>query len=324
MQNSAARSCYRSAPAAFDPDVAVIVPAVIAADPDVLHARRCRHHLNFRWRRRRRIRLVEREGDRRGRSRAPDAGPRRSRNRCLRRFRRGRNVAQTEPVLGTRQPEQGASGSHRRQFTSTLPAESGSGSRVRGESDASSLERRRVLHVNVTEHPTAEWAAQQIVEAVGPDERLERLVRDRDKIFGAAFDRRVDNLGLAQLRIAPRSPWQNGFAERWVGTARREIVDHVIVLGEHHLRRILREYVAYYNADRPHMSLEGDAPMPRDVEPPSMGRVVALPRLGGLHHRYARLAACCSAELLRCKLWAVRCSSTTSGISEMSSGSCCA
>jgi len=233
-------------------------------------------------------------------------------------------VAQTEPVLGTRQPEQGASGSHRRQFTSTLPAESGSGSRVRGESDASSLERRRVLHVNVTEHPTAEWAAQQIVEAVGPDERLERLVRDRDKIFGAAFDRRVDNLGLAQLRIAPRSPWQNGFAERWVGTARREIVDHVIVLGEHHLRRILREYVAYYNADRPHMSLEGDAPMPRDVEPPSMGRVVALPRLGGLHHRYARLAACCSAELLRCKLWAVRCSSTTSGISEMSSGSCCA
>ena len=154
-----------------------------------------------------------------------------------------------------------------------------------------SLERRRVLHVNVTGHPTAEWAAQQIVEAVGPDERLERLVRDRDKIFGTAFDRRVDNLGLARLRIALRSPWQNGFAERWVGTARREIVDHVIVLGEHHLRRLLREYVAYYNADRPHMSLEGDAPMPRDVQPPSMGRVVALPWLGGFHHRYARLAA---------------------------------
>jgi putative transposase len=153
------------------------------------------------------------------------------------------------------------------------------------------LERRRVLHVNVTEHPTAEWAAHQIVEAVGPDERLERLVRDRDKIFGAAFDHRVDNLGLAQLRIAPQSPWQNGFAERWVGTARREIVDHVIVLGEHHLRRILREYVAYYNADRPHMSLKGNAPIPRDVQPASMGRVVAIPRLGGLHHRYARLAA---------------------------------
>jgi putative transposase len=154
-----------------------------------------------------------------------------------------------------------------------------------------SLERRRVLHVNVTAHPTAEWAAHQIVEAVGPDSRLVRLIRDRDKIFGAAFDRRVGSLGLTQLRIAPRSPWQNGFAERWVGTARREIVDHVIVLGEHHLRRILRQYVAYYNADRPHMSLGGDAPMRRGHEPPSMGRVVALPRVGGLHHRYARITA---------------------------------
>jgi hypothetical protein len=92
---------------------------------------------------------------------------------------------------------------------------------------------------------------------------LRPLIRDRDKIFGAVLDRRVENLGLTQLRIAPRRPWQNGFAERWVGTARREIVDHVIVLGEHHLRRILREYVGYYNADRPHMSLRGDAPMRR-------------------------------------------------------------
>jgi putative transposase len=154
-----------------------------------------------------------------------------------------------------------------------------------------SLERRRVIHVNVTEHPTAEWAAQQIVQAVGPDVGLARLIRDRDKIFGAVFDRRVENLGLTQLRIAPRCPWENGFAERWVGTARRDIVDHVIVLGEHHLRRILREYVGYYNADRPHMSLGGDAPMRRDVEPPSMGRVVAMPKLGGLHHRYVRIAA---------------------------------
>src|SRR5580693_871380 len=154
-----------------------------------------------------------------------------------------------------------------------------------------SLERRRLIHVNVTEHPTAEWAAQQIVEAVGPDVVLARLVRDRDKIFGAAFDRRVENLGLTQHRIAPRSPWQNGFAERWVGTARREVVDHPIVLGEHHLRRILREYVAYYNRDRPHMSLGGDAPIGRDVELPSIGRIIAIPRLRGLHHRYARIAA---------------------------------
>ena len=150
---------------------------------------------------------------------------------------------------------------------------------------------RVIRQLNVTGHPTAEWAAQQIVEAVGPTLGSARLIRDRDKIFGAAFDRRVDNLGLTQLRIAPRSPWQNGFAERWVGTARREIVDHVIVLGEHHLRRILREYVAYYNADRPHMSLGATRRCDATVEPPSMGRVVAMPKLGGLHHRYGRVAA---------------------------------
>ena len=155
---------------------------------------------------------------------------------------------------------------------------------------ALSLARRRVIHVNVAEYPTAEWAAQQIVEAVGPDAAFTRLIRDRDAIFGAAFDRRVENLGLKQFRTAPRSPWQNGFAERWVGTARRELVDHVIVLGEHHLRRMLREYARYYDADRPHMSLAGDAPAHRVLEPPSMGRVVAIPKRGGIHHRYSRAA----------------------------------
>jgi putative transposase len=154
-----------------------------------------------------------------------------------------------------------------------------------------SLERRRVLHLNVTAHPTAGWAAQQVVEAIGPDLAFETRIRDRDTIFGASFDRRVENVGLTQLRMAPRSPWQNGFAERWVGTVRREIVDHLIVPGEHHLRRILRAYVAYYDADRPHMSLGGDAPDSRPIESPALGRVVALPRLGGLHHRYVRRAA---------------------------------
>jgi transposase InsO family protein len=154
-----------------------------------------------------------------------------------------------------------------------------------------SLERRRILHVNVTAHPHAAWAAQQVVEALGPDApTAARLIRDRDGVFGVVFDARVDPMGIRQVRIAPRSPWQNSFAERWVGTLRREALDHVIVLGERHLLRLVRGYIAYYNEDRPHMSLAGDAPIARSVEPPSRGRVVALSRVGGLHHRYARAA----------------------------------
>jgi transposase InsO family protein len=154
-----------------------------------------------------------------------------------------------------------------------------------------SLERRRVLHVNVTAHPYAAWAAQQIVEALGPDISVRRLIRDRDGIFGPVFDARIGNLGVHQMLIAPRSPWQNGFAERWVGTLRRELLDHVIVLGQRHLLRLVRAHVAYYNQDRPHMSLEGDAPITRAIETASSGRVVALQRVGGLHHRYARRVA---------------------------------
>lgn len=153
-----------------------------------------------------------------------------------------------------------------------------------------SLERRRVLHVNVTAHPYATWAAQQIVEAIGAELVPARLIRDRDAIFGTEFDARVNNLGVRQIRISPRSPWQNGYAERWVGTLRRELLDHVIVLGERHLLRLVRQHVAYYNSDRPHMSLGGDSPVTRDVQPPTAGKVIALPRVGGLHHRYSRAA----------------------------------
>jgi transposase InsO family protein len=153
-----------------------------------------------------------------------------------------------------------------------------------------SLARRRLLHVNVTAHPHAAWAAQQIVEAVGPDVDVVRLIRDRDGIYGHAFDERVAGLGIKQWLIAPRSPWQNGYAERLVGTLRRELLDHVIVLGERHLLHLVRLYARYYNEDRPHMSLAGDAPVSRDREPPAVGRVVALPRVGGLHHRCARAA----------------------------------
>jgi putative transposase len=151
-----------------------------------------------------------------------------------------------------------------------------------------SLERRRVLHVNVTAHPYAQWAAQQMVEAVGADVGPGYLIRDRDAIFGVAFDTRVDHLGIEQVKIAPRSPWQNGYAERWVGTLRRELLDHLVVLGERHLLRLVRQHAKYYNEDRPHMALRRDAPVPRAVEPPSAGKIVGLPRVGGLHHRYSR------------------------------------
>jgi putative transposase len=108
-----------------------------------------------------------------------------------------------------------------------------------------SLERRVLLHVNVTAHPHAAWAAQQVVEAMGPEVQAVRLVRDRDRIYGTVFDSRVDRLGLEQMRIAPRSPWQNGYAERFIGTLRRELLDHVIVLGERHLLRLVREHARY-------------------------------------------------------------------------------
>jgi transposase InsO family protein len=105
-----------------------------------------------------------------------------------------------------------------------------------------------------------------------------RLIRDRHEIYGAAFDARVRNLGIEQLRTSPRCLWQNGYAERWVGTLRRELLDHVIVLGERHLLHLVRRHASYYNEDRPHMSLDGDAPVTREVEPKEVAKVVALRR----------------------------------------------
>jgi putative transposase len=119
---------------------------------------------------------------------------------------------------------------------------------------------------------------------------MQRLIRDRDAIFGRVFDPRIANLGLELLLTAPRSPWQNGYAERFVGTLRRELLDHVVVLGERHLLRLVRDHAAYCNTDRPHMSLGGDAPDVRAIELPSARGIVALPRIGGLHRRYARAA----------------------------------
>ncbi len=117
------------------------------------------------------------------------------------------------------------------------------------------------------------------------------LLCDRDRIYGAEFRRRVQAIGIAEVLAAPRSPWQNPFVERMIGTIRRELLDHVIVLNEGHLRRRLRSYFRYHRGSRTHLALEKDAPEPRAVEPPEHGRVVALPQVGGLHHRYVRRAA---------------------------------
>jgi transposase InsO family protein len=124
-------------------------------------------------------------------------------------------------------------------------------------------DRRRVVHFNVTEHPTAAWTAQQIIEAF-PEETAPRfLLRDRDQIYGVEFRRRVAGMRIEEVMTAPHSPWQSPYVERLIGSIRRECLDHVIVLGQNHLRRILRSYIAYYHRSRTHLSLAKDAPMPR-------------------------------------------------------------
>src|SRR5437899_10689210 len=151
--------------------------------------------------------------------------------------------------------------------------------------------RRQVVHFNVTDSPTAAWTAQQVVEAFADDSAPRYLLRDRDGIYGGEFRRRVKGMLIAEVLTAPRSPWQNPFVERVIGTIRRELFDQVIVLNEGHLRRRLHSFLRYYHGSRTHLALEKDAPEPRTVEPPAQGRVVALPQVGGLHHRYIRRAA---------------------------------
>lgn len=151
--------------------------------------------------------------------------------------------------------------------------------------------RRKLVHFNVTEHPTSLWAAQQIVEAFPWEEAPRYLLRDRDKVFENEFKARVHNMGIEEVLTAPRSPWQNPYAERLIGSIRRDCLDNVIVLSEWHLRRILTIYVSYYSKWRTHLSLEMDCPEPREVQHPNRGDVVAFPEVGGLHHHYERLAA---------------------------------
>jgi transposase InsO family protein len=148
-------------------------------------------------------------------------------------------------------------------------------------------DRRRLLWLGATTHPTAEWIARQLTEACGWDEAPRYLVRDRDRSYGEVFVRRVRAMGIRDRPTSPRSPWQNAYAERLIGSIRRECTDHVIVFGERHLRHLLRSYLDYYNETRTHLSLDKDAPISRAIQ--AVGRIVGCPVLSGLHHQYVRI-----------------------------------
>jgi len=152
-------------------------------------------------------------------------------------------------------------------------------------------DRRRILHFNVTAHPTAEWTGQQLREAFPFDQGPRYLLRDRDAIFGLDFREQVRDLGIHEVLSTPRSPWQRAYVERVIGSIRRECLDHVIVFDAMSLRRILASYFAYYHRSRTHLSLGKDSPEPRPIQPPAMGPVVAVSQVSGLHHRYERRAA---------------------------------
>jgi putative transposase len=148
-------------------------------------------------------------------------------------------------------------------------------------------DRRRILHCNVTRHPTGFWISQQLREAFPYDQRHRYLVHDRDAKFGDAVNEAIAAIGLLPARTSFRSPWQNGIAERWVASCRRDLLDHIIPLNEKHLKRLVAEYVHYYHGDRTHLGLDKDTPDERPAAIPNQSsRVVSFPRLGGLHHRY--------------------------------------
>jgi transposase InsO family protein len=151
-------------------------------------------------------------------------------------------------------------------------------------------DRRELIDVTVTDHPTARWAARQLIEAFPEETAPTYLLRDRDAIDGEIFTRCVDTMGIRPVITAPSAPWQNPFVERVIGSLRRECLDHFLILNETHLDRLLRADVAYDNAVRPHHALDHNSPQPRDIDPPPGGRIIAVPQVGGLHHRYQRAA----------------------------------
>jgi len=148
-------------------------------------------------------------------------------------------------------------------------------------------QRRKVIHFNVTEHPTEEWTAQQIVEACPWETAPKYLLRDRDAVYGSVFQSRAKNLGINEVKTAPQSPWQNPYCERIIGSIRRECLVHMIILNENHLKRVLTDYFEYYHHDRTHLGLGKETPYRRPTQKrPQNGKLIKFPRVGGLHYRY--------------------------------------
>jgi transposase InsO family protein len=148
-----------------------------------------------------------------------------------------------------------------------------------------------VVHWNVTDTPTTAWTAQPIVEAFPWDAAPRSWLRDRDGLYGVGVSGRVHSLGIREVKTAPQSPWQTPYGERLMGTLRRDCLDHMVVLDETHRRRLRRDYLAYYHRVRTHLSLAKDSPEPGAVQRFDLGRIVETPLVGGLHHRYRRVAA---------------------------------
>ena len=167
----------------------------------------------------------------------------------------------------------------------------GSSAVITRSTEPSSTNRRRVVHLNITDHPTAAWTGQQLREAFPWDRAPRYLLRDRDGIYGEDFRRTLRSMDVHDVVSAPRSPWQNPFVERLIGSIRRECLDHTIVWNERSLQRMLQEYLDYYHRWRTHLALEKDAPEPRAIQAPTGSGFVACPHVGGLHHHYERRAA---------------------------------
>lgn len=149
-----------------------------------------------------------------------------------------------------------------------------------------SHDRRRIVHIACTYHPTAEWIGRQITEAFPWETTPHYLLRDRDGAYGVVFRKRLSAMVIRDRPVAPRSPWQNGYVERVIGSIRRDLLNQVVVLGEGHLRRLLREYADYYNLYRTHLGLDKETPLGRPIQ--TSGKIIAIPKLGGLHHAYVR------------------------------------